>query len=84
MENARVRFLFTSCVVSENERVSAANEWVFWYVSTENPDLNPENYESKVVTAFSREKQIFGVTIFLFLRTSFPLLFLRCHHYLGL
>ena len=26
MENARVRFLFTSCVVSENERVSAANE----------------------------------------------------------
>jgi len=27
MENARVRFLFTSWVVSENERVSAANEW---------------------------------------------------------
>ena len=26
MENARVQFLFTSCVVSENERVSAANE----------------------------------------------------------
>ena len=26
MENARVRFLFKSCVVSENERVSAANE----------------------------------------------------------
>ena len=34
MENASVRFLFTSWVVSENERVSAANEWVFWYVST--------------------------------------------------
>ena len=26
MENARIRFLFTSCVVSENELVSAANE----------------------------------------------------------
>lgn len=26
--------------------------------------VNPENYESKVVTAFSREKQMFGVTIF--------------------
>jgi len=29
MENARVRFLFTSWVVSENERVSAANELSF-------------------------------------------------------
>ena len=34
MENARVRFLFTSWVVSENERMNAANEWVFWYNST--------------------------------------------------
>ena len=29
--NAYVPFLFTSCVVSENERVNAANKWVFWY-----------------------------------------------------
>ena len=28
MENTRVRFLFTSLVVSENKRVSTANEWV--------------------------------------------------------
>ena len=34
MESARVLFLFTSWEVSENERVSAANEWVFWYAST--------------------------------------------------
>ena len=33
MEKVCVRFLFMSCVVSENEQVSAANEWVFWYVS---------------------------------------------------
>ena len=29
MENARLRFLFMSWVVSENERVSAENDWVF-------------------------------------------------------
>jgi len=34
MENARVRFLFMSWVVSENEQVSVANEVVFWYETT--------------------------------------------------
>ena len=29
MENACVRFLFTSSEIAENERVSAANEWDF-------------------------------------------------------
>ena len=34
MGNARVTFLFTIWVVSEKERVRAANEWVSWYVLT--------------------------------------------------
>ena len=35
MERARVRYLRTSCGISENERVSVANEWVFWYKNNE-------------------------------------------------
>ena len=31
MESERVRCLHTSCGVSENEQVSEANEWDFWY-----------------------------------------------------
>ena len=31
---ARAQFLFTSWEESENEQVSEANEWIFWYDST--------------------------------------------------
>ena len=33
MESAGVRYLRTSCFLSEIEQVSAANEWDFWYVN---------------------------------------------------
>ena len=40
MENARVRFLFTSCVVSENERVSAAQiEYISNFIENQKPNL---------------------------------------------
>ena len=40
MENAHVRFLFTSCIVSENERVSAARiEYISNFIENQKPNL---------------------------------------------
>ena len=41
MESARVRIYARVVGVSENDRVSVANEWVFWYKNNESQSNPP-------------------------------------------